>query len=92
MRGFGFALGLVLACGEGTARRPDDACDATRAELQQQLDRLIGDQNVAAGTPACGETGVASGTASFAPALTPEAVAQLTSYFASRCDALASCE
>jgi hypothetical protein len=85
-------LSLALGCGEGTATRPDDACEETRAQLLVQLEHLIEDQSLAAGSPACGEGSVASGTASFSPALSAAAVDQLTRYFASRCVALESCD
>jgi hypothetical protein len=86
-------LSLALACGgEGTRPRPDDACDETRALLLAQLERLVADASVAAGTPACGDGSVASGTARFAAALPAESVDQITSYFAGRCAALVGCE
>jgi hypothetical protein len=85
-------LSLVLSCGEGTAARPDDACEESRAQLLTQLERLIEDQSVAAGTPACGAGSVASGTASFGPTLAAAGVEQIISYFADHCAALESCD
>lgn len=84
-------LCLSLCCGEGTTPRPDDACEETRASLLAQLERLIADQSVVAGTPACGEGSVASG-AGFAAAVPSASVEQVTRYFAGRCAALAPCE
>jgi hypothetical protein len=83
---------LLSCCGEGTTPRPDDACEETRAFLLAQLERLVADQVVPAGTQACGEGSVASGTAPFGAALPAASVAQITSYFAERCAALAGCE
>jgi len=85
-------LSLALGCGEGTTPRPQDACDETRAQLQLQLERLIAEQTVAAGTPACGEGSVARGMASFGEGLPAASVEQITSYFAGSCAALEGCE
>jgi hypothetical protein len=82
----------LCCCSEGTTPRPQDACEETRALLLAQLERLISDESVAAGTPVCGEGSIASGTARFGPALPAAFVEQITSYFSDRCAALAGCE